>query len=431
MCSHVLIEGRSEELTPSLLAEATKTYTTFAQNGLRTLALARKSMTMDVEITEEQAESDLTFLGIVGIIDPARPEVSDAVAKAQTAGIRVIVITGDSPDTARTVAEQIGLKVNRSVIGSQMADMTDETLSGLLNETGILFARTVPEDKFRIVKLLQADDQLVAMTGDGVNDAPALKQADVGIAMGIRGTDVAKGASDIVLSDDNFASIIAAVEEGRRQYTNIRKFVRYLLSSNVGEIIAIFTNIMLGGPLILLPVQILWMNLVTDSVTAIALGVENAESDVMNQPPRPVSEPILDRSGMLMIGGLGAYIGMAALFLYHHYLDDSPENWALANATVFVGIVVMEKVNVLNFRNFNGTVSSMGWFSNPWLLGAIFATMALQVAAVYLPGLQAVLHTVPLGWQEWGIIVLLALPLFVGPEIYKFVISRREKLASN
>ncbi len=418
LCETILVEGREEKLTEAQRKEIEKAYTGFAENGLRTLALARKIIAKDTVLTEGEAESDLVFLGIVGVIDPPRPEVSDARDQAQKAGIRVVVITGDSPVTARAIAEQIGLKVGKAVTSSEIKDMSDEALSSLLSGD-ILFARTVPEDKFRIVKLLQAQEQLVAMTGDGVNDAPALKQADVGIAMGIRGTDVAKGAADMVLADDNFASIIAAIEEGRRQYANIRKFVRYLLSSNVGEIIAIFANIMLGGPLILLPVQILWMNLVTDSVTAIALGAEKAEQDVMDRPPRPVSEPILDKNGMIMIGALGSYIGLAALFVYHYYMDGNAENWILANAVVFTGIVVMEKINVLNFRNFHGSVAAMGWFSNPWLLAAIAVTLGLQVAAVYVPGLQNVLHTVPLGWHDWGVIALISLPLFIVPEIYK------------
>lgn len=423
LCTHFLIDGEEKEMADTQRRQIEEAYTGFAEQGLRTLALARKTAPKDADMTEETAETGLTFLGVTGVIDPPRPEVAEALEKAQKAGIKVVVITGDSPLTARAIAAQIGLKVDKALTSSEIKDMSDEALADLLKQD-ILFARTVPEDKFRIVKLLQAQDRLTAMTGDGVNDAPALKQADIGIAMGIRGTDVAKGVADMVLSDDNFASIIAAIEEGRRQYANIRKFVRYLLSSNVGEVVAIFINIMLGWPLILLPVQILWMNLVTDGVTAVALGMEKAEKDVMNKPPRPISEPILDKGGMMMIAILGGYIGLGALLIYHHYMGVGAKGWALANTAAFTGIVVMEKVNVLNFRNLHGTVASMGWLSNPWLLTAIIFTLGLQVAAVYVPFLQNTLNTAPLGWHDWGVIVLMALPLFFVPEVYKAVKSR-------
>lgn len=427
-CTHILKNGKIETLDEQGRRETEAAFTGFAQEGLRTLALARKALTDNNACSEQQAESALCFLGITGVIDPPRPEVKDALESARHAGIKVIVITGDSPVTAKAVARQIGLSVDRAVTSGDMKDMSDEELSALLQQD-ILFARTVPEDKFRIVKILQSQGHLTAMTGDGVNDAPALKQADIGIAMGIRGTDVARGAADMVLSDDNFASIVAAIEEGRRQYANIRKFVRYMLSSNIGEMIAIFANILMGGPLILLPVQILWMNLVTDGVTALALGAEKAEKDVMSQPPRSISEPILDRDGFKMIAALSAYIGFTTLVLYQFYMQGGVDSWATANCMAFTAMVVMEKVNVLNFRNAHGTVGSMGWFSNPWLIMAIAAMLTLQIAAVYVPGLQHALQTVPLGVADWGIIILVALPVFLIPEILKFVKFRSSQLS--
>lgn len=245
---------------------------------------------------------------------------------------------------------------------------------------------------------------------------------NIGIAMGLRGTDVAKGASDMILTDDNFASIIGAVEEGRRQFDNIQKFVRYLLSSNMGEVLAIFVNILLGGPLILLPVQILWMNLVTDGMTAVALGLEPAEKGIMQYPPRAAKEPILNRAGIFMILLLGGYIGVATLWLFHHYLAGGRgEAVLLAQTVAFTGIIVLEKMNVFNYRALRAPLSTIGFFSNPWVLLAWTFTIGLQVCAVYVPFLQKALHTVPLGLADWGLIFMVALPIFVMAEAYKWL----------
>lgn len=417
LCTHILVDGRRAVLTDALRAEIEETCRGFALEGLRTLAMAQKRLSGPDDITQDTVESGLTFLGVAGFTDPPRPEVHAALEKARSAGIRVIVITGDSPGTAMAVARKIGLDAVRAVTSLEMKGMSDDELSFALKEN-ILFARTVPEDKFRIVRLLQAQGQLVAMTGDGVNDAPALKQADIGIAMGLRGTDVAKGAADIVLTDDNFASIIAAIEEGRRQYANIRKFVQFLMAHNIGEVTAIFLNILLGGPLILLPIQILWINLATDSVTALSLSVERAERNIMDEPPRAVNRPILDWRAVSALAALGGYIGLATLTLFHFYL---PVSHALANTVALAAIVVTAQVLVLNFRSLSGPTSSVGWFSNPWVLAAILSMIALQAAAVYLPVMQDILHTVPLSARDWAVIFAVATPLFIVPEAIKFL----------
>ncbi|MDY6837729.1 MAG: HAD-IC family P-type ATPase [Thermodesulfobacteriota bacterium] len=420
-CSRISEKVGEREMTDGDRRAAIAAYEALAEQGLRTLALARRSLPEGIALDEEHIERDLTLLGIVGIIDPPHVEVPAAIRLARSAGISVVMITGDAAATARSIARSIGLHATRAISGRELQHMDDTGLRHLLKEA-VLFARTTPEDKLRIVRVLKEMGQVVAMTGDGVNDAPALKKADIGIAMGLRGTDVAKGASDMILTDDNFASIIGAVEEGRRQYDNIQKFVRYLLSSNMGEVVAIFVNILLGGPLILLPVQILWMNLVTDGMTAVALGLERVEKGIMERPPRAVQEPILDRGGIVMVLLLGGYIGGAALWLFHHYLACSRANGVLlAQTAAFTGIIVLEKMNVFNYRALRVPLSVIGFFSNPWVLLAWTVTIGLQVCAVYVPFFQKALHTVPLAWGDWGLIVLVALPIFLLAEGCKWL----------
>jgi len=408
-------------------------YTRMAEKGLRTLAMAKRKLPENLEFDSSKVEKELTLLGIVGIIDPPRPEVPAAIETARKAGIRVVMITGDAPLTALAIARQVGLDATHAVTGTELAEMDDDMLSRTLKK-GVIFARTTPRDKLRIVSVLEKEGMVTAMTGDGVNDAPALKKADIGIAMGRRGTDVAKGAADMILLDDNFASIVGAVKEGRRQYDNIKKFVTYLLSSNTGEVIAIFVNILVGGPLILLPVQILWMNLVTDGLTAVALGLEPAERGIMERPPRIVNAPFLQLRGILMILLLGTYIGGGTLWIFHHYLVSGlPELQAvsLAQTAAFTSIIILEKINVFNYRSLHAPLTVIGLFSNPWVLGAWLLTVGFQVAAVYLPFLQEALHTVPLGWRDWLLIFEVALPIFVVVELYKsfewWVMKKRGK----
>jgi len=411
----ILINGQEKFLDEAMREKIREGYKNFAKEGLRTLGLARKTLSSKSDITEEEAESELVFLGIAGIIDPPRIEAKDAITRTRQAGIRVIMITGDSPDTALAVARQIGLKADLALTGTDLKKLSDDALLNLLDQD-IVFARTVPEDKHRIVKLLQSKSQLVAMTGDGVNDAPALKQADIGIAMGIRGTDVAKSASDLVLSDDNFASIVGAIEEGRRQYDNIRKSVTYLLSSNIGETLAVFVSILCGLPLILIPVQILWINLVTDSVTALSLSVEKAEKNIMQEPPRPINQTILDKSAFMILSIYGGYIGLAALVIFIFYLDTS---YQLANTVAFTTLVILSNLLVLNFRSFDRPLYKVGFLANPYLLLAVISTIGMQLAVVYTPFLQDILNTVPMAKADWALILSVSLPLLIASDLYK------------
>ncbi|MBY6069617.1 cation-transporting P-type ATPase [Leisingera aquaemixtae] len=410
ICTEVLTQDGPRKLGAEEAAAITEAYEAMAAEGLRVIGLAAGAA-QGGEIREQ----DMTFLGLAGLIDPPRPEVRAAIGAARSAGIRVIMITGDSPLTAEAIAAQLGLPAGKTLTGDALEALEDAELDQLLQQD-VLFARTRPAHKMRIVSALQGQHQIVAMTGDGVNDAPALKQADIGVSMGVRGTDVAKDASDLVLLDDNFATIVRAIGEGRRQFTNVRKFVRYLLSSNAGEVIALLINILIGGPLIFLATQILWMNLVTDGVTAVALGLEKGEPDQMEHPPRRKDTPIVGQGGLLTILALGLYTGLASLWLFLHLLDGNED---LARTAAFTAMVVFEKASVFAFRSLHLPCWRIGFFSNPLLLAALAVTIGAQAAAVYWPPLQVLLHTVPLQAEHWGLIALLVLPILLVPEALK------------
>jgi Ca2+-transporting ATPase len=429
LCRHHLKDGEKRALDPKERDKFHQIYREMAQRGLRILALAYKKIPPEIiQFKANEVEDDLIFLGFTGIADPPRPEVETAIKKAKTAGIDVIMMTGDSPLTAMAVARELGFPSDRSIGGMELEDFDEPSLREALQDTKI-FARVNPTHKLRVVAILQKEGHITAMTGDGVNDAPALKKANIGIAMGIKGTDVAREAADIVLLDDNFASIINGVEEGRREYDNIQRFTRYLISSNFGEIIAIAGAMLLKLPLILLPVQILWMNLITDGMTALALGMEASAKDVMEQPPRDPHQPILSRAAFLTILLLGLWIGGATIFSFNRYLGAT-EGLARAQTLAFTGIIIFEKVNVFNFRSFRFNLWDIGFLSNPFLIMALLATVGLQVMAVYLPPFQKILHTVPLGLTDWILIFALGLPLLIGGEIFKLFRKRAHQETS-
>jgi Ca2+-transporting ATPase len=427
LCNRMQLGDRIVPLDAGTRQTIEQAYADIAQTGQRVLALATGSLPKGSTLNEETIESELIFLGLAGIMDPPRQEVAHAIQVARQAGIRIMLITGDAAHTAKAIAERIGLRVSKVLSGAQINAMTDAELKQAL-VGDVLFARTSPKHKLHIVKLLQEQGEIVAMTGDGVNDAPALKKADIGVAMGIRGTDVARSAADLILLDDNFRTIVAAVEEGRRQFDNIRKFVRYILSAHLGEVMAIFLNIVLGGPLILLPVQILWMNLVTDGMTAIALGLEPGEAGRMNRAPRDPAERLPNRQGIWVILGAGIYIALATAGLFYFNLGEATSADILRAQTIaFTGIIVLEKVNVFNFRSLDQPMSSIGWLSNKWLLLAVAITLGAHACAIYVPFLQRALHTVPLSWQDWAIMIIVALPLFAIMEASKWYKTRQSE----
>ncbi|SFR09453.1 cation-translocating P-type ATPase [Poseidonocella sedimentorum] len=419
LVSHIATAGGDVPLDAGWAAAAQAAHEQLAAGGMRVIALADRAAVDAADTAEER----LTLLGFVGLIDPPRAEVAGAVARAGAAGIRVIMITGDGAITARAIAGALDIPADHVLTGAQLAEMPDDALAEALDRP-VLFARTRPADKLRIVQALQARGAVVAMTGDGVNDAPALKRADIGVAMGQRGTDVAQEAADVILLDDNFTTIVNAIDEGRRQFANIQKFVRYLLSSNAGEVLALVANLIIGGPLIFLATQILWMNLVTDGVTAVALGLEKAEPGQMRAPPRQPRAPILGLSGFAMILAFGLYTGGASLFLFYSVLPVDP---ALANTLAFTAMVVFEKMSVFAFRSLRTPVTRIGWASNRLLIGALVITLGLQVSVVYIPVMQQILHTVPLGLIHWLWIAGLSLPLVALPELAKVVTFARQQ----
>lgn len=390
-----------------------------AGEGLRMIAAAYRPLG-----SGEDPEEGLIYLGAAGIQDPPREEAKEAVTQAKEAGIDVIMITGDAPRTAMAVGRTVGLGEGGVMTGAEVDGMDDAGLLNALKEVNIL-ARVTAEHKLRVIDLLAGNGQIVAMTGDGVNDAPALKKAHVGIAMGIKGTDVAREASDIVLVDDNFASIVAGVEEGRREADNIAKFTRYLLSSNVGEIVAVAGGLIAGLPLVLLPAQILWVNLVTDGATALVLGVEPAEKGILSRPPADPGAEILASRTMAAVFLIGGWIGAVVLLIFALLQGADLDR---ARTLAFSGFVVFELINVFNFRSFSSTLREIGPFSNRYLLLAVAVSLGLQAAVVYLPALQAAFRTVPLETADWVLLVLAGLPLLVVGEGWKWAVKqRREK----
>ncbi len=409
------------------------------QKALRVLGMAYRVVSAKPEeVDSDHLEKDLVFAGLVGMIDPAREEVKPALLKAIGAGIRTIMITGDYPNTAKAIAESIGLlrPGHRVVTGADIESLSNEQLQKEVKTIDV-FARVSPEHKMRIVNALRANDETVAMTGDGVNDAPAIKTADIGVAMGITGTDVAKQTADMVLTDDNYASIVSAVEQGRIIYSNIRKFVYYLISCNIAEIFIIFLPTVLGKVLFpfasetmavsspLKPIQLLWLNLVTDGAPALALGTEKGDPDIMDQTPRPKKEPIVNRFMLFGIGIQTIFIAGATLLAYSLGLRMGDQQ--TAETMAFVTLSLSELLRAYTARSERYPLLKMGVFKNKWMNYAVFASIALVMAVVYLPFLNAIFDTVPLTMVEWEEILPLLLLPSVAAEVVKYVVSGKKK----
>jgi Ca2+-transporting ATPase len=364
-------------------------------------------------------EQELIFVGLLGMIDPPRPEVLPALQTAKTAGIRTAMITGDYPNTAKAIAQEIGLLIegHQVITGKELDEISDEDLRQIVQSTDV-FARVSPEHKVRIVDAFRANNEVVAMTGDGVNDAPSIKKADIGIAMGITGTDVAKETADMVLTDDNYASIVSAVEQGRVIYSNIRKFVYFLLSCNIAEVATIFLATMFGLRSPLTALQLLWLNLITDGAPALALGLEKGDPDLMDQPPRDPQEPILNRFMLTGIGVQTIAITAVTLLAYWIGLRNYPE---LAPTMAFVTLSFSELFRAFTARSERVPILKVGIFSNKVMNWAILSSLILLLAVVYIPFLQTVFDTMPLGWIQWEIIFPLLLVPSIAAELTKIV----------
>jgi Ca2+-transporting ATPase len=395
----------------------------YAQKGQRVLGVAFRPLDSSEFVREEDVEDDMIFVGLIAMIDPPRPEVKNAVQTAWRAGIRPVMITGDHPLTALHIAQSLDITDNdKYITGHQLAELSLQELEDMVEDVSV-YARVSPEHKLNIVKALQDKGHIVAMTGDGVNDAPALKKSEIGVAMGITGTDVSKEAADMVLLDDNFATIVAAVEEGRIIFDNIRKFIRYTLSSNTGELIVMLAAPFLGMPLPLVPLQILWINLVTDGVPGLALAIEKGERGIMERKPFHPKENIFGRGLGLDIVWVGILMGLVSLltgFFYYIPGVSLPEGdtW---QTMVFTTLTLAQMGNALAIRSNVDSVFRIGFFGNRMMIVAVVATFALQMALIYVTPLQKIFKTVPLSAKDLAISLVLSTIVFAAVETVKWV----------
>ena len=421
-CSYWEKNNEIVELNEELREKISEVNQKFSKNALRVLALAYRSFEkMPEEITVDEIEKEMIFVGLVGMIDPARAEAKEAIKLCKHAGIIPVMITGDYKETAFAIGQQLGMveDISQAMMGTELEQYNAEQMREIVKDKRV-YARVSPEHKVKIVTALKENGNIVAMTGDGVNDALAIKKADIGIAMGITGTDVAKNTAEVILTDDNFASIVDAVQEGRIIYSNIKKFVSFLLSCNIGEILIVLVSILMKLPVPLLPIQLLWLNLVTDSFPALALGVEKGDEDIMNQPPRDPQEPILDKKTSIRITVQSIPITIATIGAYqyglHHFTEHSLEG---ARTIAFVTLILAELLRSYSARSESHTVMSIGMFSNRALtLGTVFS-LFMTLIVVYIPFMRTLFHTVFLGAEEWSRIIPFALIPFVVGEVYK------------
>lgn len=382
-----------------------------AEKALRTIAVSMRPLSTDISLDSTFLEKDLTFIGLFGMIDPPRKEVRAAISECREAGIKTVMITGDHVKTARAIAKDLNLLPDNGLVieGSQLNQMSTEDLEDIIEDVYV-FARVTPEHKLKIVNAFQSKGHIVAMTGDGVNDAPAIKASDIGISMGNSGTDVTKEASSLVLMDDNFATIKAAIQEGRNIYENIRKFIRYLLASNVGEILVMLFAMLLGMPLPLVPVQILWVNLVTDGLPAMALGLDKAEDDVMKRSPRSPNEGVFARGLGYKIITRGILIGIVTLIAFIVTYQNNPDNLVYAQTVAFTTLVMAQLIHVFDCRS-EKSVFDRNPFENMYLVLAVISSVLLLLVVLYWAPLQPIFHTVSLGLRDWLLILgMSALP---------------------
>lgn len=426
-CSFIVAKEKTIYFDDNLKKKLTDINRFFAKDALRVLALAyREYDEMPLDTSSDNIEQSMTFVGLVGMIDPSRPEAKGAIARCKEAGIKPVMITGDYKDTAFAIAKELGIasSIEETIIGEDINTYSDEELKEVVKKINV-YARVSPEHKVRIVTALKANGEIVAMTGDGVNDAMALKKADIGVSMGITGTDVAKNTADVILTDDNFASIVSAIEEGRIIYSNIKKFVFFLLSCNIGEIFLVFASILLKLPVPLLPIQLLWLNLVTDSFPALALGMEKGDPDIMRDKPRNSNAPIIDKSMVIAIIIESFTIGLVSLLAFIWGLKTYPDNILMARTITFATLITAELVRAYSSRSERYIIFEIGFFSNKTMVYATGLSFVLMLMVIYIPFMQVAFHTLSIGFSQWAIILTFAiLPLIIG-ELYKVVVYRK------
>ncbi len=433
---HMLTEAGEQAMTPEVQEAVRNQAADMAHAALRVLGVAYRRFAEVPNLEEEGVTQDLVWVGLVGMIDPARPEARQAVAQCHQAGIRVIMVTGDHPDTAAAIAREVGLLTKKMesqavLSGPEINKLSDPELKKILRTVRV-FARVAPEHKLRLVDILKEQGEVVAMTGDGVNDAPALKRADIGVAMGITGTEVTKETAAMILADDNFATLVAAVEEGRAIFDNIKKYLIFLLSCNLAEILVLTGAIFIGLPLPLLALQILWVNLDSDGLPAFALGVDPKALDIMRRPPRPTGEGVFSPSVTVLLVVISGYLTLMLLPLFAYYvlfdpngLGEQDQILAQAQTMVFVTLIVAEQVNAFNCRSDLHSLFTVGFFANRLLLISVTLSTIMLTAVIYWPPLARLFHTYPLDLQDWLIAAGLGLSIFPVVEVTKWILRRR------
>ncbi len=422
-CTHISLNNSVVPFTEDLKKKALEANSSFAKSALRVLAFAYNEYdSLPEDISSDKNEINMTFIGLSGMIDPPRPEAKKAIELCKHAGINTVMITGDYKETAFAIAKDLGMAEteDQAMMGAELNKLSDEELREVVKHTKV-YARVSPEHKVRIVSALKDNGDITAMTGDGVNDALALKKADIGVSMGITGTDVAKNTAEMILTDDNFASIVSAVEEGRIIFSNIKKFVFFLLSCNIGEVLLVFVSILLNWEVPLLPIQLLWLNLVTDSFPALALGVEKGEPDIMDQKPRDPNEPIIDRNMMTSIIFQSIAVAAGSLLAYYWGMQRYPDSLTHARTITFATLITAELLRAHSSRSQKFSLRKIGFFTNKTMLLATGFAFLLLVVVLYVPFMQDIFYTFPLGILDWEIVLSFAfIPLLVG-EVVKLI----------
>jgi Ca2+-transporting ATPase len=422
-------DGKIQPLEESDRQQIVTANSTFARDALRVLGVARRSLdTTRLDAPACDVERDLVFLGLVAMKDPLRSEAKQAVHQCREAGIRTVMITGDHKDTAVAIAKELGLADvdGTAFTGTDINNVTDDQLAQCVERVSV-YARVSAEHKLAIVRAWKKRGAIVAMTGDGVNDAPAVKAADIGVAMGLTGTDVTKEAADMVVTDDNFASIVSAVEEGRTVYANILKAVHFLLSCNVSEILVMLVATLVGSPLPLLPIQILWINLVTDGLPALALAVDPPEPDVMRRPPLDPRAPVLEKGRLALMGGQGFLLAIVAVLAFGLSFYVQGQSLEQARTLTFVVMVLAQLFHAFACRSTQHSIVRLGFLTNRVLVAAVVLSAALQWLIVQLPWTEEIFKVTPLDREEWLLAVGLALAPLVLGEVRKAV--RRPRAA--